>query len=198
VAATRINKGPLFMVTGRRGPIPRAVWLLSYGTLAWVALGQTGCTTGVANWVHNGFKVGPNYHRPAVPLTPQWIDQGDSRVRVGEPNLASWWDVFGDPVLSKLIRQAYAQNLSLREAGLIIQQARMQRNIALTELLPQGQSMTAAYARGQVSRNFGASPAAGPAFGTGLAPSATVSGLSTPSTPIGAAAAAPRSRARAP
>src|SRR5262249_34218882 len=88
-----------------------------------------------------------------------------------------------------LIQQAYARNLTLREAGLVIQQAQMQRNIACTELLPQGQSLVAGYSHGVVSRNNGVFPAGGPAFGTGLAPSVGVSGRSTPSTPIGAAAA---------
>lgn len=157
--------------------------------LATVALGLTGCTTSVSQWIHNGFKLGPNYHRPETPLPPQWIDQNNPRVSIGAPNLAEWWDVFGDPVLSKLIRQAYAQNLTLREAGLVIEQARMQRNIARTELLPQAQSLTAAYAHGMLSRNNGVFPAGGPAFGTALAPGAGVVGLATPSTPIAGAQA---------
>jgi NodT family efflux transporter outer membrane factor (OMF) lipoprotein len=108
-------------------------------------------------------------------------------VTMGAPNLASWWDVFGDPVLTRLIHQANARNLSLLEAGLLIDQARMQRNIAFSELLPQAQNVTAGYAHGQVSRNFANFPAGGPAFGTALAPSAALSGLSTPSTPIAGA-----------
>src|SRR5262249_21930850 len=139
----------------------RIAAVLSYCTLAAVALGQAGCTTTISQWVHNGFKVGPNYHRPATPVPPEWIDQSQSRVSIGKPNLAEWWDVFGDPVLSKLIRQAYAQNLTLREAGLIIEQARMQRNIACTELLPQAQSAVAGYAHGVLSRNNGVFPAGG-------------------------------------
>jgi NodT family efflux transporter outer membrane factor (OMF) lipoprotein len=157
--------------------------------LSLLVLTQAGCTSAITEWCHNSFKVGPNYQNPGAPVSPQWIDQGHSHVALGKPNLAEWWDVFGDPVLSRLIRQAYAQNLTLREADLVIEQAWMQRNIARTELLPQGQSMTAGYAHGEVSRNNGVFPAGGPAFGTGLAPGAGVSGLSTPSTPIGGASA---------
>jgi NodT family efflux transporter outer membrane factor (OMF) lipoprotein len=164
--------------------VRRIAAVLSWWTLAAVALGQAGCITTIPQWVHNGFKVGPTYERPATPVPLAWIDQNHSRVSIGKPNLAEWWDVFGDPVLSKLIRQAYAQNLTLREAGLIIEQARMQRNIARTELLPQAQSAVAGYAHGVLSRNNGTFPAGGPAFGTGLAPSASVAGLATPSTPI--------------
>jgi NodT family efflux transporter outer membrane factor (OMF) lipoprotein len=110
-------------------------------------------------------------------------------VALGAPNLASWWDVFGDPVLTRLIQQAYAQNMSLRQAGLLIAQARMQRGIAVSELLPQAQSLVANYAHGEVSRNKGNFAGGGPAFGTALAPSAVYSGLSTPSTPIAGAGA---------
>ena len=172
----------------RRGPIQRAASLVSFCALAGVALMQAGCMTSIKEYVHNGYKVGPNYQRPAAPLPERWIDENDPHVAMGAPNLASWWDVFGDPVLTRLIQQANARNLSLLEAGLLIEQARMQRNIAFSELLPQAQNMTAGYAHGQLSRNFATFPAGGPAFGTALAPSAAVSGLSTPSTPIAGAA----------
>jgi NodT family efflux transporter outer membrane factor (OMF) lipoprotein len=175
--------------SGRRGPIQRAASLLSFCALAGVALVQAGCMTGIKEYIHNGYKVGPNYHRPAAPVPDGWIDQNDPHVTIGAPNLASWWDVFGDPVLTRLIQQANSRNVSLLQAGLLIEQGRMQRNIAFSELLPQAQNVDAGYARGQLSRNFANFPAGGPAFGTALAPSAIVSGLSTPSTPIAGAAA---------
>jgi NodT family efflux transporter outer membrane factor (OMF) lipoprotein len=177
------------MTFARRVRLDRLGQALCCCALAAAALAHTGCSTGIGEYFRNGFKVGPSYQPPPAPLPPRWIDQGHPLVSRGDPNLATWWDVFGDPVLSKLIRLAYARNVTLRQAALIIEQAQMQRNIARTELLPQGQSLVASYAHGEVSRTHGASPAGGPAFGTGLAPSATVSGLSTPSTPIGAAAA---------
>jgi NodT family efflux transporter outer membrane factor (OMF) lipoprotein len=175
--------------SGRRGPVQRAASLLSCCALAGFALIQAGCMTSLKEYVHNGYKVGPNYHRPAAPLPERWIDQDDPHVVMGAPNLASWWEVFGDPVLTKLIHQADARNLSLREAGLLIEQAQAQRGIAFSELLPQAQSATASYAHGQVSRHLGNFPAGGPAFGTALAPSAAVGGLATPSTPVAGAAA---------
>jgi NodT family efflux transporter outer membrane factor (OMF) lipoprotein len=167
----------------------RAGSLLPACALALSALLPAGCTTSIADYFHNGFKVGPNFQPPEAPVPEEWIDQRDPRVVLGSPDLASWWDVFGDPVLSKLIQRAYSRNLSLREAGLLIEQARMQRNIALAELLPQAQSLGAGYAHGMLTRNNGVFPAGGPAFGTALAPSAVYSGLSTPSTPIAGAGA---------
>jgi outer membrane protein TolC len=169
------------------GWIARILPLLSYAALAAIALSQAGCATSFSEWVHNGFKVGPNYHPPTVAPPERWIDEGHSWVRVSEPNLAGWWDVFGDPLLSKLIHDAYSQNLTIRQAGIQITQAAIQRNVALAEILPQGQSMTAGYTRGEVSRNNGVSPGGGPAFGTGLAPSLVTSPLSTPTTPIAGA-----------
>jgi NodT family efflux transporter outer membrane factor (OMF) lipoprotein len=162
----------------------RAAWLLSSCALAGVALGQTGCTTALKEWLHNGFKVGPNYQPPPVPITEAWIDTGNLRVAVGEPNLAGWWDVFGDPALSTLIRQAYGQNLTVRQAGIQILQARIQRNIACSELLPQAQSFLLQYTHGEVSRNNGVAPGVGPTFGTGLSGSTVVGPIDTPSTPI--------------
>jgi NodT family efflux transporter outer membrane factor (OMF) lipoprotein len=169
---------------GRRGLLRRLAALLWCLALATVALGQAGCTTFLGEWLHNGFKVGPNYEPPPAPLPPRWIDECHPRVRVGEPNLADWWDVFGDPVLSKLIHQAYEQNLTVRQAGLQILQAQIQRNIACTELLPQAQTALAQYTHGEVSRNHGVAPGAGATFGTALSPSTVVGPLPTPSTPI--------------
>jgi NodT family efflux transporter outer membrane factor (OMF) lipoprotein len=169
------------------GRIVRIVPLLSYVSLTAVVLAQAGCATSFSEWAHNGFKVGPNYKPPAVATPERWIDDGHPQVRVGEANLADWWDAFGDALLSKLIRDAYAQNLTVREAGVQIMQAAIQRNVALAELLPQGQSMVAGYTHGEVSRNNGVAPGGGPAFGTGLAPSLVTSPLSTPTTPIAGA-----------
>jgi NodT family efflux transporter outer membrane factor (OMF) lipoprotein len=105
-------------------------------------------------------------------------------VRPGNPNIAAWWIVFDDPVLTRLIHEAAAQNLTVRQAGIQIMQAQIQRDIAGTELLPQAQSLLASYSHGEVSRNNGVGPGAGATFGTGLSPSTTVSSITIPSTPI--------------
>jgi NodT family efflux transporter outer membrane factor (OMF) lipoprotein len=174
--------------SGRRGPIRPAASLLCLCAVAGIALMQAGCATSFKDYVHNGYKLGPNFRTPASPLPDRWIDQENPHVAIGNPNLACWWEVFGDPVLTSLIHQAHSRNLSLREAGLLIEQAQTQRRIAFSELLPQAQSLTGGYAHGQESRNFANFPAGGPAFGTALAPTAALAGLSTPSTPIAGAA----------
>jgi NodT family efflux transporter outer membrane factor (OMF) lipoprotein len=121
--------------------------------MAAATAGLGGCTTGVRQYVHNGFKVGPNYQAPPAPLPQRWIDQADAHVHHGNPNLATWWDVFDDPVLNALVHQAYTGNLSLRAAGMQILEAKELRFIAASELLPQSQSYNFQYTHGQVAGN---------------------------------------------
>jgi NodT family efflux transporter outer membrane factor (OMF) lipoprotein len=111
-----------------------------------VILSVTGCTS-LHDYVHNGFKVGPNYCPPAAPVAEHWIDQADFQQTQKPEILACWWKVFNDPKLNDLIWCAYRQNLTLNEAGFRILQARAQRAIAAGDLFPQTQDMTGSYQR---------------------------------------------------
>ena len=51
-------------------------------------------------------------------------------------DLSKWWTVFNDPGLDTLICCAYRQNLTLREAGCRVLQARAQLGIATGQTLP--------------------------------------------------------------
>jgi len=53
-----------------------------------------------------------------------------------------WWTVFRDPVLDRLIRVAYEQNLSLASAGTRVLEARAQLGVAIGEFYPQLQHGT--------------------------------------------------------
>ena len=58
----------------------------------------------------SGCAVGPNYERPPLTVPDQYLDiQGPP---TPAPSLADqpWWDVFGDPVLKRLIDEALATN----------------------------------------------------------------------------------------
>jgi len=120
---------------------------------------STGCT-GWRDYVANGFKVGPNYCRPAAPVADQWIDASESSLNTGATSDAAWWRTFNDPILDALVTSAYRQNLTLRVAGLRILEARAQRAIAAGELFPQSQFAMGDYTRLQLSKNgpSGASP----------------------------------------
>ncbi|MBI3822889.1 MAG: hypothetical protein HY289_09465, partial [Planctomycetes bacterium] len=75
---------------------------------------SSGCTT-LSQYLHNGFKVGPNYVEPPAPVAADWIDAGDKRT--DPEDLSTWWKTFNDPVLDDLIDSAAQQNLTLRQAG---------------------------------------------------------------------------------
>jgi NodT family efflux transporter outer membrane factor (OMF) lipoprotein len=123
------------------GVKPYPLWLAGFMTFAALLCG---CTT-LKEYVQNGFKVGPNYGRPPAPLAQNWIDVADPRVRTASDDLSQWWKVFNDPVLDDLICSAYLQNLTLREAGLRVLEARAQLAITVGNILPQTQTATGSY-----------------------------------------------------
>jgi outer membrane protein TolC len=138
------------------------------GAAGVLALVVVGCTP-LTEYVHNGFKVGPNFKPPPAAPAPDWIDR-DLRVVRAPAECAAWWHVFGDPVLDSLIDTAQKQNLDLRTAATRVLQAQAQRNIAAGYLLPKTQNLLGAYAHGQTSQNGGLIP--------GLTAPAGVPGLS--------------------
>ncbi len=94
--------------------------------------------------------VGPNYARPQVPTPP------DYRF-VESPNTAQsladspWWEVFADPALQTLVREAIANNLDLQIAVARVEEARATAGIAKSFLYPQIDG-TASYGVRQASR----------------------------------------------
>src|SRR5689334_17847305 len=70
--------------------------------------------------------VGPDFTTPEARLNPGWLDSGQSRI-TGEPSEnGAWWRTFRDPAMTKLVEQAYADNLTLQVAGVRVAQARAQ------------------------------------------------------------------------
>jgi NodT family efflux transporter outer membrane factor (OMF) lipoprotein len=110
-----------------------------------------GCTS-ISEYIHNGFKVGPNYQTPAAATATDWIDAADKRVkRDDDDDLSKWWTVFNDPVLDGLIDDTYRQNLTLRQAGERVLQARAQLGIATGNLFPQTQQLNASFTQTALS-----------------------------------------------
>ena len=122
-----------------------------------LALAASGCTT-FSEFIHNGFKVGPNYQRPPAPLEDAWIDAANPQVVSATANYADWWSVFNDATLNELIRCAYEQNINLRIAGTRVLEARAARAIAVGGLFPQVQTETGSYVHTQVSENIDKPP----------------------------------------
>jgi len=125
-----------------RGPWPRWHALL----VAALVLGASGCTS-LRDYVRQGFKVGPDYCPPEASTAQGWIDEADVRVRTDSEAPDPWWTVLNDATLNGLIESAASQNLSLREAGLRILEARAQLAIAKGSFFPQSQNALGAYNR---------------------------------------------------
>lgn len=94
------------------------------------------CLVALAAVVLAGCAVGPNYRRPALDVPEE------TRGEAGPPEPDSladlpWWEVFGDPVLQDLIREALASNHDLRAAVARVEQARQLVGVARADLLPQ-------------------------------------------------------------
>ena len=114
-------------------------------------LSLSGCTS-FQDYIHNGFKVGPNYCPPPAPVAHHWIDEVDIQATPGQ-DISCWWALFHDPTLDRLVVCAYRQNLTLREAAFRILQARATLGIAKGEIFPQTQNATGGYNRIANSQN---------------------------------------------
>jgi multidrug efflux system outer membrane protein len=116
--------------------------LLALGLLA---LAVAGCT------------VGPDYKRPGSTAPAEFRGLGPDNP-VGPASLAElpWWEVFGDPVLQELIREAVRENYDLRVAAARIIDARAQVTVARSFQLPELRgSGSAPYTRVEGELAFG-------------------------------------------
>ena len=83
--------------------------------------------------------VGPNYQRPQIAVPTQFRETGPWRSAAPSDLDArgSWWEVFGDPVLNALERQAKETNFGLRAAAARVEQAHAIAGIAGSFLAPE-------------------------------------------------------------
>jgi outer membrane protein, multidrug efflux system len=89
-----------------------------------------------------GCAVGPNYHKPDVPVPSAYHDLSDNpQAQAQAASFADlpWWQVFQDPQLQDLIRTALKQNYDLRIATERINASRAQLAITRSSLFPQVQ-----------------------------------------------------------
>ncbi len=84
--------------------------------------------------------LGPDFKTPEAQVPQAWSEQDKELFhKPSQDESIAWWTEFNDPVLDQLIQTAYAQNLSLRSAGLRILEARAQLGIVKGRLFPQVQ-----------------------------------------------------------
>jgi len=100
----------------------------------------TAVFTAVAVLVLSGCAaVGPDYVPPAGSGPAAWhteLRQGLSAGNIDPQQLASWWTILGDPVLSGLIEQAVNSNLDLQQAMAKVREVRARRAIVQAGQFP--------------------------------------------------------------
>ena len=95
--------------------------------------------------------VGPNYSRPK-PALPPAFHEPHSGASLGDLELGSWWNAFGDRKLDELVNRAIAQNLDVETAAAKIREARAEERAAGAALLPEV-STNASITRQRISKN---------------------------------------------
>ena len=126
--------------------------------LAWVhLLARLGCTCFaiyllLLGLYAAGCMIGPDFRRPPAPVGKQWAQTGEASLATRGRNeeFRDWWSVFNDPVLTRLVQTAYRNNLTLRQAGVRVLEARAQLGIAIGEFFPQQQYLSAAVSNNRI------------------------------------------------
>jgi multidrug efflux system outer membrane protein len=90
--------------------------------------------------------VGPDYERPEFSIPEMWREVPDPALVPDRIVSRSWWTVFDDPLLARLIAEADRDNLDLLRAVARVREARAHLGVARGEYFPE------ADARGRVSR----------------------------------------------
>src|SRR5438132_1705005 len=88
----------------------------------------------VAAALLGGCAIGPNYKRPSVAEPPTF--RGQATAEAASLADAPWWEVFQDPSLKALIREALHNNYDVRIAAARVQEARANLSIARSDLYP--------------------------------------------------------------
>ena len=99
----------------------------------------------------SGCKVGPDYQRPESALNEAWLPKSASDPAVAEN--VRWWESFDDPTLTALIQSAWAENLTLKQAGMRVLESRAARGISVGNFFPQTQNLTGGIQNNRISGN---------------------------------------------
>ena len=87
----------------------------------------------------SGCMVGPNYHKPSVPVPPAFTEQSQPAAAPAGPSAIAyhdWWKVFHDPVLDGMEMQADAANQDIKIAIAHVDEASAATKSAHSYLLP--------------------------------------------------------------
>lgn len=93
----------------------------------------------ISTWITGCTMVGPDYKQVQPQGSENWqaqMEKGLDSVRPENSTLARWWEVFDDPVLTRLEKRAVQGNLELKTALSRLRQARLSRGITESGLSP--------------------------------------------------------------
>jgi multidrug efflux system outer membrane protein len=82
-----------------------------------------------------GCAVGPNYHRPQVPVDAGFVNASEPGLAAGDP-AERYWTTFGDPTLTQLVEDSVMHNTDLQAATANLQAARAARRLAGYDQFP--------------------------------------------------------------
>ncbi len=97
------------------------------------------CSLAIAAILMSGCAVGPNYSKVEPAAQEEWyaeMERGLEATTLHENQLATWWNVFEDPLLSSLQQRAIRENLELKTAYSRLQQARIRRGLSRADYFP--------------------------------------------------------------
>jgi NodT family efflux transporter outer membrane factor (OMF) lipoprotein len=97
-----------------------------------------------------GCMIGPDFKSPQAPIADEWLESDYRAIDSTHQEYQDWWSVFDDSDLTRLIQTAYEQNLTLQAAGVRVVQARAELGVALGELYPQQQQVSAEVTRNRI------------------------------------------------
>jgi NodT family efflux transporter outer membrane factor (OMF) lipoprotein len=86
----------------------------------------------------SGCMVGPDYHRPQVPVATQYkeLPGWSQAAPAAEAPKGDWWSVFNDPLLNELEPQVSVSNQTVRQAYANYQEAMAEVKVARASLFP--------------------------------------------------------------
>ena len=113
---------------------------------------MSGCMS-FSQWRENGYKVGPEYHRPHAEVNSDWLEAADLQGGMPVDNYGAWWAEFNDPVLNDLMASLSEENLTLEAAASRIEEARAMQAVTVGAIYPQIQQAHGSYTRSEQSDN---------------------------------------------
>ncbi len=99
---------------------------------------NSGISIGLLALTLAGCAVGPNYRRPTAPVPPAYKEADGWKPATPSDALerGTWWEVFNDPILNELEREAAQNNQTIAQAAANYEQARQLARADRASLFP--------------------------------------------------------------